>query len=153
MNLNKKILDKKAKFCNYRNTEISDNEFAVILITLPAFLVANSDNQFDEYERNLMANLLHNFLYEIYGKELNQDEYEKMILAYLEEFLWINEHTEMKNMLMEGLMLLCKDIDGLAETVKEMIQEVAEVSDGVSQEENDMIQSISNSLDNIEDFS
>lgn len=153
MELNKKILDKKVKFCNYRNIEISDDEFAIILITLPAFLVANSDNEFDEDERNLMANLLYNFLYEIYGKELNEDEYEQMILAYLEEFLRINEHTELKNMLMGGLKLLCTEIEGLAETVKEMIQEVAEVSDGVSQEENDMIESISNSLDNIEDFS
>ncbi|MCH2229254.1 MAG: hypothetical protein MK105_02825 [Crocinitomicaceae bacterium] len=146
MELNKNLLEQKANFCNSRNTEMSDEEFAILLITFPAFRVANADNDFDEDERDLMANLLYNFLREIYGEELNEEQYENMIIAYLEDFLWTNEHAEWKNKLIDGLKVLCKDIEGLDETVKGMMKEMAEVSDGVSQEETDMIVAISDSL-------
>lgn len=152
MELNKKLLEQKTNFCNSRNTEMSDEEFTILLITFPAFRVANADDNFDEDERDLMANLLFNFLHEIYGKELNEEQYENMIIAYLKDFLWINEHPEWKDKLIGGLKGLCNDIEGLNETVKGMMQEMAEVSDGISQEETDMIMAISDSLENVEDF-
>lgn len=152
MRINDKLKRQNINFCRSKDTEMTDEEFVILLITFPAFLVANSDGNFDEDEKNLMATLLHNFLQEIYGKELNEEQYESMIISYLEDFLWIYEHTEWKEKLVGGLKILCNDIDGLNESVKEMMQEMAEVSEGESQEETEVIADLISTIDQEDNF-
>lgn len=149
MRLSQKLLELKDNFCQARNTKISDEEFAILLITYPSFQVANADGNFDEDERDLLTTLLTNFLNEIYGDVLNDDEYENMISAFIEDFLWVNKHSELKAKLLTGLKDLCSETEGLADTIKGMMQEMAEVSEGISQTEKDMIITISDELKNI----
>jgi len=152
MELHKKLLEQKVNFCNSRNTEMSDEEFAILLMTFPVFRVANADDDFDEDERDLMANLLYNFLNEIYGNEINEDQYKNMISAYLEDFIWINQHPDWKDKLVGGLKALCNEFEGLNETVKTMMQEMAEVSEGESQKETEVITTISSVLNEENDL-
>jgi hypothetical protein len=50
------------------------------------------------------------------------------------------------------LSVLSNDIEGLDDTVINMMKEIAEVSDGVSQEEEDMIETITDILEDIDDL-
>lgn len=152
MELNNKIIEIKDIFCKTRNTDMSDEEFVILLISFPAFQVANADNDFDDEERSLLSTLLYNFLNEIYEKELNKEQYENLISSYLNDYLWINEHKEWENKLLSNLSVLSNDIEGLDDTVINMMKEIAEVSDGVSQEEEDMIETITDILEDIDDL-
>lgn len=146
MKLSQKLLELKNNFCQARNTKLSDEEFAILLMTYPSFQVANADGNFDEDERDLLTTLLTNFLNEIYGDVLNDDEYENMITAFVEDFLWVNKHNEFRAKLLTGLKELCSETEGLADTIKGMMQEMAEVSEGMSQSEKDIIMTISDDL-------
>tara|TARA_B100000795_G_scaffold3673_1_gene2500 strand:- start:162 stop:608 length:447 start_codon:yes stop_codon:yes gene_type:complete len=146
MELNTLILDQKNNFCKERGTEMSKEEYTVTLITYPAFLVANADGDFDNDERELMSQLLQNFLREIYGEELSSEQYSQMISAFVEDFEWVAKNNQWKDDLLAGLKILCNDISGLSETIIGMMQEMAEVSENVSKEEANMIIAVSNSL-------
>lgn len=103
MTLNETLTDLKNGFSVARDTEISNEEFAILLIAYPAFRVAHADGSFDKDEQGLMASLLFNFLSEIYGEEIGEEAYNNLIISYLKDFLWLHETPEWSRQLESGL--------------------------------------------------
>lgn len=153
MELNEKLSQQKDAFCNARDTDMSDEEYAILLITFPAFRVAQADGIFDQEEKEIMRELIQSLLTEIYSSELSGDQYQNMIESYLEDFSWIKSNEEVwKTKMANGLTLLCNDVEGLKDDIKNMMNEMAEASDGVSEDERTVMKAISEEVDGVADY-
>ena len=146
MKISPTLTSAKETFSKERGTQMSNEEFCILLMTLPAFKVANADDNFDDEERTLMSTLLLNLLREVYGDAVSEEQYENLVNAYLDDFHWITSNSVHEKNLDEALSELCSDVDGLKSTVVEMMNDVAAVSEGVSEEEQTVMQQITERL-------
>jgi hypothetical protein len=123
----------KALFEKSRNTEMSEEEFKVLILTYPIFLVAKADGTFDEEENQLLSTILLNFLNPLYGDKINKEQYDSLIVNYLEdfEFLYKNEETFKIGFLNE----LKQFNQNVKDSIISLLNEIAEISDGIDENE------------------
>jgi hypothetical protein len=101
-----------------RNISITDEEFHILILTYPIFLVANSDNNFAE---------------SAYRGSLNNEEIENLTNNYIEDFEFlVQNETKYKK---EFLNILKSYGQEIRHSIKDLILEIAEISDGISIEE------------------
>lgn len=130
----------KKIFERSRNTEMSEEEFKVLILTYPIFLVAKADGTFDEEEKELLSTILLNFLNPLYGENINKEQYDSLIYNYLEdfEFLSKNEDTFKVEFLSE-----LKEFDkNVKDSIVSLINEIAEISNGIDENELKVIEEI-----------
>lgn len=123
----------KSLFEKSRNTEMSEEEFKVLILTYPIFLVAKADGTFDEEEKQLLSTILLNFLNPLYGKNINKEQYDSLIFNYLEdfEFLYKNEETFKIGFLNE----LKEFNQNVKDSISSLLNEIADISNGTDKNE------------------
>ena len=130
----------KEKFENKRSMKMSDEEFKVLILTYPIFLVAKADGTFDEEEKQLLSTILLNFLSPLYGDKINKEQYDSLIFNYLEdfEFLYKNEETFIIGFLNE----LKEFNQSVKDSISSLLNEIADISNGIDEEELKVIEEL-----------
>jgi hypothetical protein len=130
----------KALFEKSRNTEMSEEEFKVLILTYPIFLVAKADGTFDEDEKQLLSTILLNFLSPLYGDKIDKEQYDSLIVNYLEdfEFLYKKEETFKTGFLNE----LKEFNQNVKDSISSLLNEIAEISDGIDENELKVIEEL-----------
>lgn len=144
MKTNEIIQSLKNDYSHKREIEISDEEFIILVLTYPSFLVAISDGEFDDEEKKLMAEVIKNFSFEVYGNELNEDEYSNIISAYMSDFGFLNlNKTIWKDKFLHALSFLKeKENINVRKSIINLMKDIADVSDNTSMEEQAVIDEI-----------
>ena len=130
----------KEKFENKRSMKMSEEEFKVLILTYPIFLVAKADGTFDEEEKQLLSTILLNFLSPLYGDKINKEQYDSLIFNYLEdfEFLYKNEETFIIGFLNE----LKEFNQSVKDSISSLLNEIADISNGIDEEELKVIEEL-----------
>ncbi len=130
----------KALFEKSRNTKMSEEEFKILILTYPIFLVAKADGTFDEDEKQLLSTILLNFLSPLYGDKIDKEQYDILIVNYLEdfEFLYKNEETFKIGFLNE----LKEFNQNVKDSISSLLKEIAEISDGIDENELKVIEEL-----------
>jgi tellurite resistance protein len=124
-----------------RGTKISDDEYKIFILTYPLFLIAIADGTFDPEEKDFMKNILYNFLNPLYKDNITQEQYENLIDNYIldfEELFRSNDHK------VEILTEFSKFDQEVKNAILELLNEVANISDGISEQEKLEISNIQN---------
>lgn len=117
---------------NLRGTKISDDEYKIFILTYPLFLIAVADGTFDPTEKDFMKNILYNFLNPLYKDNITHEQYESLIDNYILDFealLRSNNHKA------EILIEFSKFDQEVKNAILELLNEVANISDGISEQE------------------
>jgi hypothetical protein len=117
---------------NLRGTKISDDEYKIFILTYPLFLIAVADGTFDPTEKDFMKNILYNFLNPLYKDNITHEQYESLIDNYILDFealLRSNNHKA------EILTEFSKFDQEVKNAILELLNEVANISDGISEQE------------------
>ena len=130
----------KEIFEKSRNTQMSEEEFKVLILTYPIFLVAKADGSFDEEEKQLLTAILFNFLNPLYGDKINKEQYDSLILNYIEDFEFLNKN--------EGTFKIrflneLKEFDkSVKDSISSLLNEIAEISNGIDENEFKVIEEL-----------
>lgn len=130
----------KALFEKSRNTEMSEEEFKVLILTYPVFLVAKADGTFDEEEKQLLSTILINFLNPLYGDKINKEQYDSLIFNYLEDFDFLYKNEETFKI---GFLNELKEFDkNVKDSISSLLNEIGEISNGIDENELKVIEEI-----------
>jgi hypothetical protein len=131
----------KAKFEESRKTKMSDEEFKILVLTYPVYLVAKADGNFDEDEKDLLSTILYNFLNSLYGENVSEEGYENLISNYLEDFNYLTENESIyKNDFLQELKSFELTVK---KSIHDLLNEIAGISGGIDTRESEMIAYIS----------
>jgi hypothetical protein len=122
-----------------RDTELSDDEYKIFILTYPIFLVAISDGIFDSEEKEFMKNILYDFLNPLYKENISEDQYGFLIENYLLDF---EELFNSNNYKTDLLIEFAKFDSEVKFAIFELVSEVANISEGVSEHEKNEIMNI-----------
>jgi hypothetical protein len=113
-----------------RDTELSDGEYKIFILTYPIFLVAISDGTFDSEEKEFMKNILYDFLHPLYNNNISEDQYEFLIENYLLDFeVLFNSNKYKTDLLIE----FAKFDSEVKLAIFELVNDVANISEGISE--------------------
>jgi hypothetical protein len=127
----------KTRFELKRAVKLTNEEFTILVLNYPIYLVATADGHFDDDEKELLSTVLYNFLNPLYGDKVDESGYKNLIDNYLEDFSFLNLHeSEFKLNLLEELKAF--DID-VKKSISELLNEIASISEGIAPEEKEMI--------------
>lgn len=130
----------KALFEKSRNTEMSEEEFKVLILTYPIFLVAKADGTFDEDEKQLLSTILFNFLNPLYGDKINKEQHDSLIVNYLEDFEFLYKNEEIFK---TGFLNELKEFNqNVKDSISSLLNEIAEISDGINENELKVIEEL-----------
>lgn len=130
----------KALFEKSRNTEMSEEEFKVLILTYPVFLVAKADGTFDEEEKQLLSTILINFLNPLYGDKINKEQYDSLIFNYLEDFDFLYKNEETFKI---GFLNELKEFDkNVKDSISSLLNEIGEISNGIDENELKVIEEL-----------
>ncbi|MCX6171994.1 MAG: hypothetical protein NT048_04040 [Flavobacterium sp.] len=115
-----------------RGTKISDDEYKIFILTYPLFLIAIADGTFDPEEKDFMKNILYNFLNPLYNENITHEQYESLIDNYILDF---EELFRSNNHKVEILTEFSKFDKEVKNAILELLNEVANISDGISEQE------------------
>ena len=133
----------KNQFEKIRQTEMSEQEFSVLVLTYPIFAVAMADGSFDRQEREFMSTIITNFLEPIYKDKISESEFNSLIENYIDDFEFLSNHMELK----DGFIAEFNQFNNeVKESILNLISEVAEVSGGTSDVEQDEIDYIKSKI-------
>ncbi len=125
------ILELQNKFQTLRKSQMSKEEFQILLLTYPVFLVANADGQFDNEEKEFMHEVLINFLEQVYQNELTKEQYSFLVENYLEDFSFLESNNSFFKLdFLKGLRSFDKEI---LQSIKDMLHEIGNISGGLSE--------------------
>jgi hypothetical protein len=135
------LINKKMKNVieKLRDTELSDDEYKIFILTYPIFLVAISDGIFDSEEKEFMKNILYDFLNPLYKENISEDQYGFLIENYLLDF---EELFNSNNYKTDLLIEFAKFDSEVKFAIFELVSEVANISEGVSEHEKNEIMNI-----------
>lgn len=122
---------------------ITIEEYSIISLTYPSYRVAVADDNFDEDEQNLMKSILGNFINEVY-KDLSANQKDELSIGLLNSLIWVESNFH--NELVQSLKILCEKHSDLPNVVNDLINEMAEASGGVSNEEKSVIKEIKSEM-------
>jgi uncharacterized tellurite resistance protein B-like protein len=123
----------KNKFEIARNTKMSDEEFQILTLIYPVFLVATADGTFDEVEKKLISEILFNFLNPIYGDKITDLQYESLIENFLEDFDFLIQNK--KEFHTHFLSMLSDFDSNVRKSISNLLIEIADASDGIQENE------------------
>lgn len=123
-----------------RDINVSMEEFQILVLSYPIFKVASADGNFDQEETQLLSEILVNFLSEIYADSLNETEQHKLAQLYIEDLLFVDLNKEKYDQ--KFLKLLSTFSKEIKESISKLLTEMAEVSGGLDELENEMIESL-----------
>lgn len=127
----------KTKFEQRRGVTLTKEEFTILILNYPIYLVAPADGHFDEDEKELLATVLYNFLFPLYGDKVDEIGYQNLIDNYLEDFNFLNlNEKEFKLNLLEELKVF--DIE-VKKSISELLNEIASISEGIAPQESEII--------------
>jgi hypothetical protein len=121
----------KEAFEKIRQTKLTDEEFFILLILIPAFSVAHADGTYKKEEKEVMQLITLNLISQIYD-ELSKDELNSMAEEYESDFKFILTHKELETNLLHTLKDKCIEIPELKNQVLSFMKELANASDGLS---------------------
>lgn len=114
-----------------RKSQMSKEEFQILLLTYPVFLVANADGKFDNEEKEFMHEVLINFLEQVYQNELTKEQYSFLVENYLEDFKFLeSNNSTFKLDFLKGLQSFDKEI---LQSIEDMLQDIGNISGGLSE--------------------
>lgn len=113
-----------------RDTELSDDEYKIFILTYPIFLVAISDGTFDSEEKEFMKNILFDFLNPLYNNNISEDQYGFLIENYILDFevLFYSNNDKI-----DFLLEFAKFDSEVKLAIFELVNDVANISDGISE--------------------
>ncbi len=127
----------KTKFEQRRGVTLTKEEFAILVLNYPIYLVATADGHFDEDEKELLATVLYNFLSPLYGDKVDEIGYQNLIDNYLEDFDFLNKNEkEFKLNLLEELKGFDTEVK---KSISELLNEIASISEGIAPKEREII--------------
>jgi tellurite resistance protein len=126
-----------------RGTKISDDEYKIFILTYPLFLIAIADGTFDPEEKDFMKNILYNFLSPLYKDNITHEQYESLIDNYILDF---EELFRSNNHKVEILTEFSKFDQEVKNAILELLNEVANISDGISEQEKLEISTVQNCI-------
>jgi hypothetical protein len=131
------------RYNSKRNVDFSDKEFLALLISYPSLLVAASDNDFDDKEQELLISLAIG-LFEEFERVNLTDKTSVYEAKFLMEFNYlIDNSSEWKESFLNFLLLFSNpELQEIQSTIKRMLIDIAEVSAGISEEEQEVIEFI-----------
>ncbi len=128
------------KFKEEVNTEISFEEFQILILIYPVFLVAIADGTFDNEEKEFIKEILLNFLRPLYKDEINDEQYDNLVLNYLDDLTFLNQNKEKYDTdFLIGLSTFDLEIKN---SISDLLKDVANASGGLSEEENQVIETL-----------
>ncbi len=113
-----------------RDTELSDGEYKIFILTYPIFLVAIADGIFDFEEKEFMKNILYDFLHPLYNNNISEDQYGFLIENYLLDF---EELFNSNNYKTDLLIEFAKFDSEVKLAIFELVNDVANISEGISE--------------------
>lgn len=122
-----------------RETKISDDEYKIFILVFPIFLVAVSDGSFDSEEKEFMKNILFDFLNPLYKNNISHEEYDYLIENYIMDFEVIFNSNNYRN---EILKEFAKFDPEVKLAIFELVNDIANISEGVSELEKNEIRNI-----------
>lgn len=132
----------KQKFEETSTNVLSLEEFQILVLIYPVFLVASADGTFDDDEKSFIKEILLNFLTPLYKDELSEQEYDNLTGNFLLDLEFLNSNQEkFKKEFLEAIRFFDYDI---RESISELLNDVAQTSGGLSEQENIVIKSIKN---------
>ena len=127
----------KTRFELKRAVKLTNEEFTILVLNYPIYLVATADGHFDDDEKELLSTVLYNFLNPLYQDKVDESGYKNLIDNYLEDFSFLNLHeSEFKLNLLEELKAFDMDVK---KSISELLNEIASISEGIAPEEKEMI--------------
>ncbi|MBU3660652.1 MAG: TerB family tellurite resistance protein [Flavobacteriales bacterium] len=128
------------KFKKEVNTEMSFEEFQILILIYPVFLVAIADGTFDNEEKEFIKEILLNFLRPLYKDEINDEQYEILVLNYLDDLTFLNQNKVKYDT--DFLTVLSTFDLEIKNSISELLNDVANASGGLSEEENQVIETL-----------
>ncbi len=128
------------KFKEELDTEMTFDEFQILVLIYPVFLVAIADGAFDNDEKEFVKEILLNFLHPLYNDEINDEQYENLVENYLTDLAFLNEN---KARYEDDFLRALSSFDlEIKNSILELLTDVANASEGLSEEEFKIIESI-----------
>jgi hypothetical protein len=128
------------KFKEEVNLEMTFEEFQILILIYPVFLVAIADGTFDNDEKEFIKEILLNFLRPLYNDEINDEEYENLVENYLADLEFLNQNkAQYEDDFLKALSSFDSEIKN---SISELLNDVANASGGLSEEENQVIETL-----------
>ena len=128
------------KFKEELDTEMTFDEFQILVLIYPVFLVAIADGAFDNDEKEFVKEILLNFLHPLYNDEINDEQYENLVENYLTDLAFLNEN---KARYEDDFLRALSSFDlEIKNSILKLLTDVANASEGLSEEEIKIIESI-----------
>ena len=124
---------------------LSDEDLISVCLSFPGALVAACDGDFDDAERLVMLDVSEN----LGDGNIAEDSSARLKSAEIyRAFMWLLDNkVELEDLIFSGLKEFLKENKETAQQITEMLYEVADVSDGISEVEQKEINRITSLLD------
>jgi hypothetical protein len=124
-----------------RGTKISEDEYKIFVLTYPLFLIAVADGTFDPEEKDFMKTILYNFLNPLYTTNISEEQYESLIDNYILDFEELFKSDNHKSDILKEFSLFDDEVKN---AILDLLNEVASISNGISEQEKLEISNIKN---------
>lgn len=124
---------------------LSDEDLISVCLSFPGALVAACDGDFDDAERLVMLDVSE----KLGDGNIAEDSSARLKSAEIyRAFMWLLDNkVELEDLIFSGLKEFLKENKETAQQITEMLYEVADVSDGISEVEQKEINRITSLLD------
>ena len=130
-----------------RNIQINKEQFIYVVNLFPALLVVLSDGLIDSDEWNIVKKLAKILGKEFATEDLGMEKEENLTLIYRAEFKYLIKHREQWELrFIEALKSYFKENSSSKEFVLETMYLFANASEGISDEEDKVIEQLSKEL-------
>lgn len=146
MSLHSKTEELYAHYNSQNNVDLSREHFQTLFIYFPCLLIVASDGVVDE-EEWIFVKYLSKFMAEGYKNSLTRTELENLQKVYYNELEYlIKTLTEWKDPFLDTLKSYLEDNDDEKDDILDILHLFADASDGVSDDEEEAIEEISQRL-------
>ena len=140
------IKDLYRSFRRAHATALSIEEFVSLVNYLPALLVVACDGVVDE-EEWVYVEYLAKFLSNRHGKEHTTEQKAQLFQCFFQDLVYLSEHlSEWEKPFLHALKSYLHNKEELKDEMLDILQMFAEASDGISTEEEEMIEKLSEIL-------
>ncbi len=130
----------------HRNIKLTPDEFTILCLLTPCYLVANADGQFDKAEQKTFDDYLLGFFEGYVKKKLTATQLQKLKNAYTKELAFIKSDAIWLIRILDYLKNLAATNKQIREIVNTTMMEVAVISRNVSEKEKTVMQFVIKNL-------
>ncbi|MCC5921831.1 MAG: hypothetical protein LAT68_15085 [Cyclobacteriaceae bacterium] len=143
-----KIFQLKSEYLNERNIDLDEDQFIYMVNLFPSLLVVLSDGIVDKEEWSTVKSLAKILGKEFATENLGKEKEENLTLIYKSEFRYLlKNREEWENKFLEALREYFEHNNSSKEFVYETMVLFAAASDGISEEEQTMIDYLNDYLE------